>query len=60
MRTGKEEIYSQLLLIEAVDLEAFEAVSEFLDVTLPTPEGARPRYDQSYQLIAELQQRCLT
>jgi len=59
MRTSKEEIYSQLLLIEAVDLEAFEAVSEFLDVTLSTPEGARPPYDQSYQLIAELQQRSL-
>jgi hypothetical protein len=61
IRTSKEEIYSQLLVIEAVDVEAFEAVSESLNAALFTREdNARLPYDQSYQLIAELQRRSLT
>ena len=34
IRTSREEIYSQLLVIEAVDLDAFTAVSELLKATL--------------------------
>ena len=30
IRTSKEEIYSQLLVVEAVDFEAFEAISDLL------------------------------
>ena len=60
IRTSKEEIYSQLLLIEAADFEAFEAVSELLKAALFRPDNARLPYDQSYQLIAELQGRSLT
>jgi len=60
MRTSKEEIYSQLLLIEAVDFDAFEAVSEVLNVTLPRQENTPLAYDQSYQLICELQRRSLS
>ena len=60
IRTSKEEIYSQLLLIEAVDFEAFKAVAEFIKATLLTPENSQPPYDQCYQFIAELQGRSLT
>jgi hypothetical protein len=60
IRTSKEEIYSQLLLIEAVDLEAFKVVSEVVKATLLVQQGGRPPHDQSYQLIAELQRRSLT
>jgi hypothetical protein len=60
IRTSKEEIYSQLLLIEAVDLEAFKVVSEVVKAALLVQEGGRPPHDQSYQLIAELQRRSLT
>jgi hypothetical protein len=60
IRTSKEEIYSQLLLIEAVDLEAFKAVSDVVKAALSMPEGGRLPYDQSYQFIAELQRRSLT
>ena len=59
MRTSREEIYSQLLLIEAIDFAALGAVSEFLKIALPTQHDALV-YDQSYQLIAELQQRSLS
>jgi hypothetical protein len=59
IRTSKEEIYNQLLVIEAVDFEALEAVSERLKATLSTKEKIRVPYDQSYQLIAELQGRSL-
>jgi hypothetical protein len=60
IRTSKEEIYSQLLVVEAVDFHALEAVSEFLKVTLFSQENARLPYDQSYQFITELQRRSLT
>jgi hypothetical protein len=60
IRTSKEELYSQLLLIEAVDLEAFKVVSEVVKATLLVQQGGRPPHDQSYQLIAELQRRSLT
>jgi hypothetical protein len=59
IRTSKEEIYSQLLMIEAVDLEAFKPVSELLSTTLFTQGDSLP-HDQSYQFIAELQGRSLT
>jgi hypothetical protein len=59
IRTSKEEIYNQLLVIEAVDSEALEAVSDRLKATLSTQEKSRLPYDQSYQLIAELQGRSL-
>jgi hypothetical protein len=59
IRTSKEEIYSQLLVIEAVDLDALEAVSELLKGTLFSQENTRAPFDQSYQLIAELQGRSL-
>jgi hypothetical protein len=59
IRTGKEEIYSQVLVIEAVDFEAFEAVSKLLNAALFTPEHSGLPYDQSYQFIAELQRRSL-
>jgi hypothetical protein len=59
IRTSKEEIYSQLLLIEAVDFEAFKAVSELLEATLFKQENGPLRYDQPYQFIAELQGRSL-
>jgi hypothetical protein len=59
IRTSREEIYSQLLVIEAVDLEAFEAVSTLLNTALFAQESGRP-FDQSYQLIAELQGRSLS
>jgi len=60
MRTSREEIYSHLLLIEAVDFAALEAVSIFLEATLSTQDNARRAYDQSYQFICELQQRSLS
>jgi hypothetical protein len=59
MRTSKEEIYNQLLLIEAVDFAAFEAVSELLKTTLFMQEGPSLPFDQSYQFICELQRRSL-
>lgn len=59
IRTSKEEIYSQLLVIEAVDLQALEAVSELLKATLFTQENGPLPYDQSYQFITELQGRSL-
>jgi hypothetical protein len=59
IRTSKEEIYSQLLVIEAVDAEAFDAVSDLLKATLFTQENTRLPFDHSYQLIAELQARSL-
>jgi hypothetical protein len=59
IRTSREEIYSQLLVIEAVDLEALKAVSDLLNAALFGRESRRP-FDQSYQLIAELQARSLT
>ncbi len=58
IRTSKEEIYSHLLAIEAVDFEAFEAVSALLNAALIPPENRRP-FDRSYRLIAELQGRSL-
>jgi hypothetical protein len=60
IRTSKEEIYSQLLLIEAVDMQALEAVSGLLKATLFTQENGHLPYDRSYQFIAELQRRSLT
>jgi hypothetical protein len=60
IRTSREEIYSQLLMVEAVDVEAFKAVSERLKATLFAKGDSGPPYDQSYQLIAELQGRSLT
>jgi hypothetical protein len=57
IRTSREEIYSQLLVVEAVDVEALEAVSDSLNAALFTPENTRL---PSYQLIAELQGRSLT
>ena len=60
IRTSKEEIYSQLLVIEAVDFQALEAVSNLLDAVLFTQESNRRPFDKSYQLIAELQGRRLT
>jgi hypothetical protein len=59
IRTSKEEIYSQLLVIEAVDLQALEAVSGLLKATLFTQENGHLPYDQSYQFITELQRRSL-
>ena len=58
IRTSKEEIYSQLLVIEAVDFAALATVSEVLKQTLFAQQG-HP-FDQSYQFIAELQGRSLT
>jgi len=60
IKTSKEEIYSQLLVIEAVDFQALEAVSNLLDAVLFTQESNRRPFDKSYQLIAELQGRRLT
>ena len=59
IRTSKEEIYSQLLVIEAVDFQAVEAVSGLLKATLFTQENGHLPYDQSYQFITELQRRSL-
>ena len=59
IRTSKEEIYSQLLVIETVDFEAVEAVSNLVDAVLFTQESTRRPFDKSYQLIAELQGRSL-
>ena len=59
IRTSREEIYSQLLVIEAVDLDAFTAVSELLKAKLFGAESNRPPYNQSYQFITELQGRSL-
>lgn len=55
MRTSKEEIYSQLLVIEAVDVAALDAVSPILRDALPGADT----FDQNYQFIAELQGRSL-
>ncbi len=55
MRTSTEAIYRQLLVIEAVDAEDLAAVSQVLATLF---DGARP-FEQSYQLIAELQKRNL-
>ena len=60
IRTSKEEIYSQLLVIEAADLDAFYAVSDLLKSELFGQQGTRLPYDQSYQFITELQGRSLT
>ena len=59
IRTSREEIYSQLLVIEAADLDAIEAVSDVLKTALFSQESSRPQYNQSYQLITELQGRSL-
>lgn len=60
IRTSKEEIYSQLLVIEAVDFAALDTVSKVLKETpFAQPSGSHP-FDHSYQLIAELQGRSLT
>jgi hypothetical protein len=59
IRTSKEEIYSQLLVIETVDFEAIEAVSNLLNAVLFTQERSRRPFDKSYQFIAVLQGRCL-
>jgi hypothetical protein len=59
IRTSREEIYSQLLVIEATDVEAFTAVSELLKATLFGQESSRLPYSQSYQFITELQGRSL-
>jgi len=60
IRISKEEIYSQLLMIEAVDFEAFKAVSELLSASLFLQEKYNHLpHDQSYQFIAELQGRSL-
>jgi hypothetical protein len=49
-----------LLVIEAVDFAALGRVSEVLNEMIFTrTNGSRP-FDQSYQLIAELQSRSLT
>ena len=58
MRTSTEQIFSQLLVIEAVDLAALETVSSVLTDAL-AGDGARA-FDQSYQFIAGLQARSLT
>jgi hypothetical protein len=59
IRISKEEIYSQLLVIEAVDVAALDPVSEVLKEALfVQPSGDHP-FDQSYQFIAELQGRSL-
>jgi hypothetical protein len=60
IRTSKEEIYSQLLIIEAVDFVAFEAVTDLLNVELFSQDNHDLPFDESYQLIAELQGRSLT
>ncbi len=60
IRTSREEIYSQLLLIEAIDFAAFEPVSDLLKTTLFMQENGGLWYDRSYQFIAELQGRSLT
>lgn len=60
IRTSKEEIYSQLLVIEAADFEALGAVSERLKSALFGGEIASPPFDQSYSFIAELQGRSLS
>jgi hypothetical protein len=57
MRTSTEQIYSQLLVIEAVDIAALDAVSSVLKDALSS-DGARA-FDQSYQFIASLQARSL-
>jgi hypothetical protein len=57
MRTSTEQIYSQLLVIEAVDIAALDAVSSVLKDAL-SGDGARA-FDQSYQFIAGLQARSL-
>jgi hypothetical protein len=59
IRTSKEEIYSQLLVIEAADLNAFDAVSELLKAALPGDASSKPPFDQTYQFITELQRRSL-
>jgi hypothetical protein len=60
IRTSREEIYSQLLVIEAVDFAALNAVSEALKEALfASPSGAHP-FEQCYQFVAELQSRSLT
>ena len=59
IRTSKEEIYSQLLVIEAVDFEAFDAVSNLLNLALFAQETNSRPFDELYQLIAELQARSL-
>ena len=59
IRTSKEEIYNQLLVIEAVDFEALGAVSELLKGALFSRAIASPPFDQSYRFIAELQGRSL-
>jgi hypothetical protein len=59
IRTSKEEIYRQLLVIEAADFDAFDAVSELLSAALFGQESNRLPYDQSYQFVAELQGRSL-
>jgi hypothetical protein len=54
MRTSTEDIFSQLLVIEAVDLGALEAASTAL-----ADAANANAFDASYQFIAELQGRSL-
>ncbi len=60
MRTSAETIYSQLLVIEAVDEEALAAASPMLDRLFAAHrlDAGRP-FDHSYRLVAELQNRSL-
>jgi hypothetical protein len=60
IRTSREEIYSQLLVIEAVDFAALDTVSEVLKEALFAQRSSTHPFDQSYQFIAELQGRSLT
>lgn len=59
MRTSKEEIYSQLLVIEAVDDTGLERASGTLDAALHGQAAGALPFDQSYQFICELQGRSL-
>jgi hypothetical protein len=59
IRTSKEEIYSQLLVSEAVDFAALDRVSEVLNEMVSARTNGSLPFDQSYQLIAELKCRSL-
>lgn len=59
MRTSREESFGRLLVVEGVDEAALDAASTILEDALFDRTGAEHPFDQSYQLVAELQARSL-
>ncbi len=60
IRTSKEETFDQLLVVEAGDVSALDAVSEILNNKMFSTNNPRQLFDHLYLLVAELQSRSLS